>query len=449
MAASTDEQYIPRNYRLGVVNGALFTGGTAFLNSQTVLAVFIVALGGTPFLVGVVSSAVMAGFMLPTLLLAHGIETAERKKRFYVISAALRVACLVALIVSVLVLARSRPLLLCGLAVVLLFGRSLAIAIGVLAFYQIVSHSVPARRRGAFFAWRLILGSLLATAGACLVYYLLDEQRSGLALPYNYAAVFTMALVLCGGGTVAFCFVKEPPMPVDRRGTGFLAKIREGWRCSREHQTYRRFILCRLATAMTMVASPFLVVYSLHVLAAPWSAVAVFVAVQQLTFLVSTPLWARISDGVGNSRLLRVVYPMGVVAPLLALLLPALPSWAVGPPAWGITLRWVGAVGMYVVACAAFCGARLGGTNYLLEVAPPERRPIYMAMVYTYVVPVVVGAPLLGGWLARSLAWGYALNFVIAAVFAAIASVGAFTLEEPREQAARQPVAAESIGGIR
>ena len=442
MDSLSEEQYIPRNYRLGIVNGALVIAGSVFLDVQAVIAVFLLRLGASPVLVGLVSALSFAAFMVVPLPLAPLIERTERKKRYYVASAVGRVVCLGGLVASVLVFGDAPPWLLGGMVVAMLFGHRAAMSIGLLSFYEIVSHSVPSQRRGAFFSWRRVIGGLIALGGAFLVRYLLDESRSGLAFPRSFAAIFACGLVVTGLGALTFCLVREPPMPVDRRGMGLLEKLREGWRVSRQDRTYLRLILCRVTATMRMVAAPFYVIYCLAVLGAELKAAAVFLVAHKVTFLVMNPVWARVSDGKGNAKLLRAAFALGVGAPLLALVLPWLPSHAVGPQAWGVTPQWIGAVALYMVYWAANCGVMLGGVNYLLEIAPTARRPSYIAMGYVYVAPVVVCAPLLGGWLATALG-SYWLNFVIAAVFAVVTAVAARGLEEPRERVARRPAPEE------
>jgi MFS family permease len=426
---ATDERVIPRNYRLGIVNGVLFMGGSAFLDPHAVVAVFLLGLGASRFVVGLASGASIVGFLLPTLLMAHPIETAERKLPYYVVSTVSRVASLGLLVVAVLWLGPTRPYLLCALTVVLLFAFRASIATGVLPFFEIVGHSVPARRRGRFFAWRIVLGSLLGIGAGVAVSWLLDAERSGLTFSQGYAVVFGLGLLLCGSASMAFCLVKEPPMPVDRRGMGLLAKLREGWSLTREDANYRRLLVCRVASAATTVATPFYVIYCLNALGVPKDEpeqAAVFLIAAKVSTLVAFPLWARISDGQGNARLLRIGAVLGLMPPLLALGLPLVPQ---GLAAW----RWVVAIGLYVLSCGAVSAFQLGAMNYLMEAAPPERRPLYIAMCYAWIAPVALLAAPFGGWLADSPHAGYRACFALAVLFGVVVARAAFGLAEPRE----------------
>jgi len=381
------------------------------------------------------------------LVMAPLVERAERKKPFYLASTAGRFLFLGGLVASVLLLSGRQPWLLGAVVVAMLFAYRAGIAVGLLSFYEFVAHSVPARRRGGFFAWRRTFGCVLAIGGAVVVGYLLDEARSGLSYPHNYAAIFACAMVLSGGGALAFCFVREPRMHVDRRDMGLVAKLREGWQVSRRDHTFRRLILCHVTSAMRAVASPFYVIYCLAVLGAEPKAAAVFLIAQKVTLLVTNPLWARVSDGKGNATLLRAAYALGVGAPLLALVLPWLPREAVGLAGWGVSPRWIGAVALYVLYWTANCGVMLGGVNYMMEIAPPAHRPSYMAMGRVYSGPVILCAPLLGGWLAKATG-GYGLSFVLAACFAVVPAVVALGLVEPREGRQAPSDRVESTEGL-
>lgn len=445
MAEPSHEQYIPRNYWLGIANGALVMGGFAFLNVQAVVAVFLLNLGASPVMIGFVSAASFGTMMLLPLPFAPLVERAERKKVFYVASAVGRVATLSGLVASVWLLRGAPPWLLGGVVVAMMIGYRVTVSVGILPFYEIVAHSVPTTRRGAFFSTRRVVGNAFKIGGAFLVGYLLDPKRSGLGFPANYATIFTCGLVLSGLGAVTFCFAVEPRMHVDRSGLGLFAKLREGFGLIRCDRAFRRLVVCQLAGSFVMLSSPFLIIYCLRVLdilkpgetratGQVGSATTVFLLTSAITFLVANPVWARISDRKGNASVLRGAYAIRVLGPLLALMLPLLPMGIVGPAAWGVTPRWIGAVVAAVVTNVAACGVQLGALNYMLELAPLEHRPRYMALWKVATAPVILVAPLLGGWIATSTD-AYWPCFVLTAVFAIAAAVLATTLHEPRERA--------------
>ena len=228
MDPAPKEEYIPRNYWLGLLNGIMVLGGNVFLDPQSVIAVFMLSLGMSPKAVGICQAGSAVGIFLPTLFLAHLIDKAERKKSYYYLSAASRAAFLGVLALSPVLLGLDNAMLLGWVVVIALSGYYVSISIGLLTFFEISSHSVPARMRGNFFGYRRAIGSVLALGCIYLLRCLLArgpqaEEVFGFLpnvvtmafgkdsiifrSPYNYAAIFGFALLLCGGGSLAFCFV--------------------------------------------------------------------------------------------------------------------------------------------------------------------------------------------------------------------------------------------------
>ena len=67
----------------------------------------------------------------------------------------------------------------------------------------------------------------------------------------------------------------------------------------------------------------------------------------------------------------------------------------------------------------------------ILEFSAPEDRPTYIGLTNTLLAPILVGAPILGGWLAGAL--GYRALFSVALVVGVMALVlMAFWVREPR-----------------
>ena len=67
----------------------------------------------------------------------------------------------------------------------------------------------------------------------------------------------------------------------------------------------------------------------------------------------------------------------------------------------------------------------------ILEFCAEEDRPTYIGLTNTLLAPVLIVAPLLGGWLAGRI--GYSNLFLIAAFFAAIGGLMmSFWVREPR-----------------
>src|SRR4030067_1413425 len=86
------EQGIRRDFRLGVIKGALFGLAETLTDPALVLVAFVVALGGSPLLVGLAAPIRNAGWYLPQLLISGRTPSAPRTLPIYARVAVLRLA---------------------------------------------------------------------------------------------------------------------------------------------------------------------------------------------------------------------------------------------------------------------------------------------------------------------------------------------------------------------
>ena len=88
----------PRNkrlrFRLIAAAGASFQGGTAAVDSATVVASLVFYLTGSVFAVGAVTTILRLGWLLPQLVVGYLAQRADRRMPFYVFGAYGRATCL-------------------------------------------------------------------------------------------------------------------------------------------------------------------------------------------------------------------------------------------------------------------------------------------------------------------------------------------------------------------
>ena len=69
--------------------------------------------------------------------------------------------------------------------------------------------------------------------------------------------------------------------------------------------------------------------------------------------------------------------------------------------------------------------------NYLLEIAPEDRRPSYIAFMDMMLAPTAI-SPLLGGFIAERMS--FQTNFLISILFGPLTLYYAYRLGEPRNK---------------
>ncbi len=187
----------------------------------------------------------------------------------------------------------------------------------------------------------------------------------------------------------------------------------------RDDRNFGRLLLSRVTIGFGGFALPFYVLYGRSVLGMEDQQIGLLVGAQVAGAIVSNVVWAELSDRIGNRVVIRLVAVIGILIPVLALV----SSVVVGPRLLVPVFALLG--------CSA-SGTGIGFRNYLLEIAPAELRPAYIAVAGT-VAGIAFLLPIAGGFVVDT--WGYQAAFVITTAVVALGLVFSFMLGCARREA--------------
>ncbi len=422
--------YQRRNFRLGVINGALFRFGDVFVDTDMVLTWFLAQLGTSNLLIGLVSPIRFGGSFLLQMLASGYMQRQPYKLPFYRTISVFRSGALLIFALLVAVVPVTSPWLTLAFFLVLTLF-SLGAGLVNIPFMDVVGKVVPPRRRGAFFGQRMFWGGILALAGSSLVALLLAEPN-GLHFPLNVSAMFVLAAVLLGLTAWSWILVKEPPSPIEdaeslSAGDGW-GQLRRGLSLLKEDPLYRHYAMVRFALLIADWGTPFYIVYARNVLGVPATMVGLYLAVRTIAMILSNLAWGRVSDERGNRRLIIMTTAVGVITPLLVLGLGWIHRTAPGSGPW---LSYAFAL-VFLTAGTYSSGSGIGLINYLLDIAPAEKRPLYLAFnntLFGLARFLAMASGLIVDWA------GYEVLLVIGVVFYCAALVLTRAMAEPRTAA--------------
>lgn len=424
--ATQPQAVVRRNYRLGVINGVLFTLGDTLSSAGLVLALLVRQLGGSLELIGLLPALQSGGYLLPQLLVGGRLQAMSFKMPLYRRAAGARIAAFALMTAAVFAADALPPTLSLTLIVVLYSIFNLGGGTSTLAFQDIVAKVVPPRRRGNFFGMRQLGGGLLgfAIAGP-LVRWMLGDGGP-LPFPTNFGLVVLLSLVAYAAGMYAFLGVAEPV----QEQTGPRLRVVEGLRKApsllRGNHNYRWFIISRMLTRIGLIAEPFYIIYATEALGLPPSTAGIYLAIRALTGALSNLAWGRISDRRGNRTLILWNTALIALTPLTALAGPPLVgALGLGDSGMAIALGLV-----FLISGVALDGMNIGGWTYLMEVVPSAERPVYIGIANT-ALGVAAFLPVLGGWLVGLI--GYQATFTIGLVFSLLGLATSLRLGESRE----------------
>ena len=366
-----------RNFWLGVVNGILVNGGEAFLHSGLVLAPFLALLGAPSVLIGLVPTLRVGGSFLPQLLVANRLSHEPLKMPYYNLTSGLRIGSLALLTAAAFFIGPERPGLTIAVLLVTVTVNAVAGGVAGVPFADVTAKVVPHGQLGTFWALRNSVGGVVALGAGWALRAIL---ASDMPFPTNFGLVFLVGTLLCGAAYLVFSLVREPPGEAGVKRP-LLRMFREIPGLLRQDVNLRRFLRVRLLGLAALLAEPFYGVYALERLAAPDSAMGLYVMVATVASIVGNFAVRRPANKGFNVTVLQVGFALGLLTPVLALLAG---SWQL------FSLVFVlSSVGNAAVGIAAW--------NLLYAIAPPGDRPLYIGLSNTVlalpsVAPVVAGA---------------------------------------------------------
>jgi MFS family permease len=423
--------YSRRNFGLGVANGALATAGSNLIDPQLVLAAFVYQLTQSNLLVGVLVTLASVGIMWPQLYVSVLIEPHPRKKPFYIWVSVVRILSLTMTALAMGFAANAPISWVLAVFFLSQFVFQSAQGASWAPFMDMVGQTVPAARFGSYFAWRGLLGDGL---GLLIGYFVIQTTLDRVPFPKSYALLTFIALGVFALAWTAFSFVEEPLNRKPPHRQRIRDTLHYGFHLVRTDTNYRGMLLIRLYFRVSTLALAFYIPYGVERLGVTGMA-GTLVASLSASRLLSSIVWGRLSQTRGN----RVVLIWGGVffalSPALVLLAPYLPEvfrWSL--PGVGVAVNLPLCVYLFALFCfgAAMRVDMISNSSFLLESAPPDRRPSYIAFLNTAAFPLTFLPAIVGALMGES-GKGLEILFGVSVLSGCLTLATALRLKEVRK----------------
>ena len=418
-----------RAFKLSVLNGIFFAVVMSTLQPGMVLSAFFLKLTNSTLFATIPMALRQIGWLWPQLIVSNVAEARERKMPFYVIPSTLRLILLALISFFTYMLGANQPGLLIVIFSVLYFAHSSCSGVCGIAFWDIIGKTIPANKRGRFMALRGFLGGILGFASGFYVRYILSAD--GPVFPHNYAYLFITAAIFQAGTSLSFALVREPPSAVKER-VPFKEHLLQGMRIFKIDKDYRLLLKVRILNSLSMLGGIVFIPYAIKQLGMPESSVGILIVISACFALPANFLWSYIGDNYGNRLLLLISTGIYLLVPAIAFA-----SYYVNPIPLhipflnGYDLRIMTFVLAFVISGLALRGRGIGDLNYLLELAPEDKRPSYLAFMSVLLAPTVF-VPLVAGVIAELIS--FQASFALSFAFCVAAFLYMLKLGEPRNQ---------------
>ncbi len=351
-----------RNFIFMTAEGALIFLGLTFLDSNTVVPVFVYTYAGSLQLVGLVNTIRAVAMLLPAVLIGPYVPAIRNVPRFIALLT-LTFRPLFLLMVPV-VLAGVNP----RLVVWTFFGIFAAFFIseGLIGvpWWEVFSRTIPPGSRGKLLGLQQFLSGIGNIAGGFLIKAILESER--LSVPAKYAIIFAIAGTLTTASALAMLMVRD--FPGERfsgsvnikeyfgRMPGYFIKNRE----------YVKLTAVQIVSVFTGVMVPFVTLFNKTVFDLLDRQISTLIFIQILGALFGGILWGGVSNRMGNKHVILISQAAGLLLNLLGfagLFLGIRPA--------GYAMAFLGGI---------YSGSWLGFMNYILDVTGEKERHIYLVI---------------------------------------------------------------------
>jgi len=409
------------NFAMGLIHGIFFIGGQAFSNPDTIIPVFLNHFTDSKTLIGlsatILGSLGGIGTVLPQLFVARRLENKIHKKPILKFAITIRALSWGLLALTTYLFAcKSFHLTIFFLFFFLLLYTFMG-GVATVSFYDIWAKSLPSNLRGRFFGHRQLWGGVLAVGSGFIAKFVLGSSE--LAFPINFVLLFSLTFAFLCVSYIALGSVKEPIEQVYQSRLSFKDFLKKALSIIREDDNYRRFIIVQILVGGAALALPFYILYAKEMRDIELGTVGLLLSAQMLGSVVSNILWARLSDFVGNKRVIQISTLAGLAVPIIALL-----TRSHNKPMFVVLFALIG----FFIS-----GRLIGKTNYLLDTATSKDRPTYISVTSTLTFPISLFS-LIGGVIVQHVS--YHILFVVAFVFILLGLLLSSGLIEPRKNQA-------------
>ncbi len=405
--ALAETTYLEKNFWLGVVNGVLNAAGETLMDPTLVVVAYLSVLTQSPLILGLAVPLRDGGWALPQFWVSCYLQNIPNKISIYRKLSYVRIAAWGVLAATVNFVRSPTKILTAFLVIFCL--TSLINGLGGLPFMEVVAKTIPPKRRGEFFAWRLAVGSL-GSIGASIIVRIVLDPNGPLKFPSNYGLLAAGYFVLASIALLVFNGVKETGDSEIQPRVSASLQFHRAILLLRENSGYRHFVSMWSLLLVAGVATPFFAVYVQQQLGGSKAMIGVYLGVYTATNLLVNLFFGRISKKFGNSKIMIIAGICGLIMSITVLLLSivAVPLKNNAQTASYLLLP------VFILSGMRTSGIGVSGNSLMLDISPTSERSLYVGFTNS-LLGIVLIATGLGGLIMNT--FGFQV-LVIVTIFA-------------------------------
>lgn len=368
----------PGNFLATLIANTASNVADRLASAKTTLPWLLMQVGAPAWLVSLLVPIRESGSMLPQMLIGAWVRGQVIRKWIWVGGGAVQGMALLLMVWCAFALNG----MVAGLVIVaLLVVFSLARGACSVAYKDVLGKTIPKTRRGRLSGWISAIAGLSAFSVGLLLSTTGDSEATGF-----YAGLLAAGAALWLLAILAYSRIREFPGATEGGANGFTEAFAR-LSLLRDDKDFRQFVTARALAMGSGLVAPFYITLAQNDLGNAASLLGIFIAVEGLAGLLSSPVWGRWAD-----RSSRQVFAV-------ACALASVTSLTVA--AWALLVSSAAASqwfypGAFFVLGVSHAGVRLGRKTYLVDMAGGNKRTDYVAVSNTVIGLLLLVSGVLG-----------------------------------------------------
>ena len=389
---------LKKSYMIFIWHGFFLTLTMSMIDFNTVFPSLISTLIDSKIIFGLLYSIMLGAPKLFNIVFSHYMNSYDYRKKFLIGGIYLRAFSFLGMATFTYFFGADNPqlVIISFFFWVLLFSLSGGFA--GMSYSDIVGKTVKKEERGKLYASKQFAASLAAFLGGMVVQNIFSGDS--FIFPLNYSLTLFIGFSGLIIASIAFWFIDEPPsVNKDEDILSLKEYIKKVPSILKADNNFIQYIIVENMASFSRMLLPFYIVYARETFNIGTNYIGKYLLYQIAGTVLSNLLWGYISDRFNSKKVVRICILGGGLIPLIALALtPA------GPEVFVVIFFMIGFLKS---------GRKVGFEPYLLNIAPEDRRTVYLGIRGTLNFMVVL-LPLLGGIFIDYL--GYIFTFILVSV---------------------------------
>lgn len=354
-----------KNNLKNAIHGFFLSIATTVAEPSTIMPLIVHHFTQNLIVVGLFTSLLRGGAIVIQLVAAFYAQSFERTLKYLKIVFLFRFLAWFGIGVVIYLFGDLHPTLTLWLIGIGLFLFSFSAGFGGIYFKEIIAKVFDSTQRGRTMANRQLFSSIGAVLSGGVAGWVLSHYEA----PKSYSYLFLFSSILMVIGFLAFATIDEPSkQSVSKRESSFFEFLQNAYKILKQDRALQIQIAASLLGYSFLLAMPFVIIQAKESINLSGWLVGSFITIQMIgSILGNFFLWRNF--GSNYVLMLKVAFLFMILAFLIALFFQNAYAYSV----------------IFFLFGVGIDGFRNADMNLVIEIAPEDKRPVYVAIQSTIV----------------------------------------------------------------